>query len=209
MRKNYITFLLLIITMVGLLQAQTNDYYYYRDQAILLSVVPDQIAVRFEQTLALQRTRGIIDSILAGRLQDISELYGKNSFLLKYNGNGDLLLLESLLTSFYTVPDVKAASKVYRSSYVNGQQIVLDEFITRFRDGISRQDIQSFNKVNGVTIKKKLNATTYLLAVEPFAQLTALQAANLYHDSGLTVWAAPNFIYPGGVLFDATVNDPF
>jgi hypothetical protein len=80
--------------------------------------------------------------------------------------------------------------------------VMTDEFVVEFKPGISRAEIGGFNKQHGVEVapfdtkidrKQALEDNEYLLRVTEASAFNALEAANHYYESDLTVWSVPNF----------------
>jgi len=68
-----------------------------------------------------------------------------------------------------------------------------DQFVVRFKDETTTEEIESFNKKNKVTVIRAMRLpSTYILSVE--AGDDSLAMANIYHESDLTVYGTPDFI---------------
>lgn len=73
--------------------------------------------------------------------------------------------------------------------------IVTDEFIAQFRPEVTRAAIDAFNAEHGVHVvsQDEWERNSFLLAADPGSGEDGLSLANAYQESGLTVYAQPNF----------------
>ncbi|MCL2013243.1 MAG: S8 family serine peptidase [Cystobacterineae bacterium] len=74
--------------------------------------------------------------------------------------------------------------------------ILTEEFNVRFKAELTRQNIEEFNATNKVRIVRQLTWAPHLfvLAVQEEAGVDALTMANRYYESGLALYAEPNFL---------------
>jgi hypothetical protein len=78
--------------------------------------------------------------------------------------------------------------------------LMTDAFRAKFRSGVSRAEIDAFNETHGVEVAldneidrwQAREYDEYLLRVSEASGLNALEAANRYYESDLTVWSVPN-----------------
>lgn len=81
--------------------------------------------------------------------------------------------------------------------YGGGEPLVVtDEFIVRFRSGLTDDDIAGINKSCGAVILRQAAGAphTFVLRAEGGGELAALHLANAYVERGYAVFAHPNFI---------------
>jgi subtilisin family serine protease len=69
-------------------------------------------------------------------------------------------------------------------------------FVAQFKSNVTRNEIDAFNAQNGVRIMGPLGYAEngFLLEALPSSMKTALELANLYFESGKTVWSHPDFV---------------
>jgi len=93
------------------------------------------------------------------------------------------------------LPEGAKELKVFASA--SGELLILtEEFSVQFKAEVTRQQQDELNANNKVSIVRELTwvENGFVLAVQEEAGADALTMANRYHDSGLTLYAEPNFI---------------
>jgi len=77
-----------------------------------------------------------------------------------------------------------------------GPMILTEEFNVKFKPEVTRQEVEAFNTQNGVGIVRasRWEENAFVLATQRNAKVDALAMANRYHESGLTLYAEPNFL---------------
>jgi len=96
-----------------------------------------------------------------------------------------------------------------------------DAFSVKFGPDVSRAEIDALNERHGVEIAllddeidrwQASEYNEYPLRVTEASDLNALEAANLYYESALTVWSVPTFHVnlqrEGSIWFQHSANDP-
>jgi hypothetical protein len=78
----------------------------------------------------------------------------------------------------------------------DAEMILTDEFIAAFPAGKEKEVINTFNSSHDVEIVEPIlgQTNTLILRVNRNARIDALAMANLYQESGMVVYAIPNFI---------------
>jgi subtilisin family serine protease len=94
--------------------------------------------------------------------------------------------------------------------YYRGESllVVTDEFIVQFKPETTEAEIAALHETNGVEVMQPIDfvANTFLLRHLHPEQENTLQVVNRYYESGLAVYAEPNFIYVAQLRF--APNDP-
>jgi hypothetical protein len=62
---------------------------------------------------------------------------------------------EKSINKLQSEDDVEFVTPVFRESQSGLRLVATDEITVRFKDGVSRKDIDKFNKTNGVTVIKE------------------------------------------------------
>jgi subtilisin family serine protease len=80
-------------------------------------------------------------------------------------------------------------------AYDGVDMVVSDEFVAAFPPSASMLEIAAINAEHGVEVVSSIleQANTFVLRVTSASALDALAMANLYQESGLALYAAPNF----------------
>jgi len=192
-------FVLIGLTILGLpntkhgLAAPSSDFwYYYQDEKVPLPVIEGEIAVGFAGGVrSLDKTSTIMALNSLTAPVEMTELPAPEITLLKLDKSlskeGLFVTLENLRKD----PSVDYAYPVFGTP--DSRMILTDQFIARFKPDISMESIYAFNDQNHVLMIKEMGLSdTYLLSVGPNSNVLGI--VNHYHESGLTLYAEPNFI---------------
>jgi len=97
-----------------------------------------------------------------------------------------------------------------RPVYYRGESLIVvtDEFIVQFRPETTEAEIAALHEANNVAVVERIDfvADTFLLRHLRPEDESTLRVANRYYESGLAVYAEPNFIYVAELKF--VPNDP-
>jgi len=198
---------ILLLLFYGISIGQTLERSYFAGgQEITLDLYLEEISVSFKTPTDALNDLQILNPILSGILASTKKMYGQHKRQIKLSQAISEGQLASFLDQIKSLPQVAMAAPVFK--YNNVRQAINEEFIVRFVEGTSLNDIDALNAQMGVQTIRNSAPDTYVLKVDKSTELNGLSAANMYHQSELTVWAEPNFIYLEGDLFNATVNDP-
>ena len=87
--------------------------------------------------------------------------------------------------------------------------VLIPRFRAQFKPGVTREQVDALNAEHGVEVVAEgdLGPGSYLLRVRPEAGKDALDLSNLYHESDLTEYAEPDWVYKMHKLA-APVDDP-
>lgn len=197
----------LVITLIlsGLSPATAQDpkepaaqvgqfFYYYNGEKVPLTLSTEWIAVKYQgdPLLASQSAAAVSPSIVADF--PLREIGQPNIALLPLNaGITEQVTLQTITalrgqSAFEWVNPVFSA---YDSLVIPTQQ-----FIAQFPASTTPQARENFNRANGVTVVRQLSGLpdTYLLEVAVSTGKNALDMANFYHESGVVVYAEPDFL---------------
>ena len=70
-----------------------------------------------------------------------------------------------------------------------------DVFHAVFKDGVTLEEIEALNQRYGLEVAEVSKYGRYAFKVPEHSGLNALELANVYHRSALTVWASPDFYH--------------
>jgi len=189
-------------------RSQPGDFYFFEGKKHPVKIVLNQIGIIARD--------GVQDSLIRGFIQSL-----------------DLEIVKDYHQSLYVVKISKSLTRQELFNYARGikrqgeallkqvglvvyteegqsPNILTDEFIARFNNNVTMNQIEEFNKENGVQIvmKNPYVKNQFLLRISENSKIDALTMANRYSTSKLIIAAYPNFI---GVFFDQQTfpNDPF
>jgi len=166
-------------------------FYWYEGKKIVLSPSTTHRAVRYSEK-ATPHNMQEVAAVLNAAAEGAEDL-----------GNGIVLytLGEASPSPFAHAPALGAlpadASELAVFNSPSGNALILtEEFNVQFKEGVTQQHIDAFNEANKVRIvsASSWEANAFVLAVEEEAQADALVMSNRYYDSGLVVYASPNFL---------------
>ncbi len=184
--------------LLGTLSAQRppreESYFYTEGKRHSLDIPLNQIGIvasdglsreeilAFAQTFRLKFVRYYTDDIYIFYLPEVMERKEIRQLAREISRRGEKVVR---YVGFLATPHGAEAPFV-----------VTDEFIAQFKPQLSREEIERYNKENGVQVvaPDRFVKSQYLLRVTEASPLDALDMANLYEESGLTVFAHPNFV---------------
>jgi thermitase len=203
MLKTLKLFCLVVIGMAALLlllspepsAAQTTSpfFYYFQGTRIPLKLNPARIAVRFKSDVDEPTRRSVSDD--TGDIQSydarLEEQPLSLSLLPVRVGHDALGAIQKLKQR----AEVQVAGRVFQ--FDDGAQYAeTDEFIARFKPGLSPVAIAMFNLANGVQLARAQEFSKRVLLLRPLPgnSHSALDLANTYVESGWVEFAEPNFV---------------
>jgi len=178
-----ILFMILLTLIMSFKETDYSTFYYAYEEKIPLSSHLTKIIVRY-----INNKESNIDKIsLSAELKDkLIEWKDDSTCIFSIPQNEQQYYYSKLTAEL----DVKVCNPIYTIS--SGLEMgVTDEFVVMYKDKISNQEIMDLtNKYNVKTIKSNV---FYKLCVVPKGS-DVLKIANLFQESGLTIFSHPNFI---------------
>jgi subtilisin family serine protease len=180
--------------------------YFYNGRQVFLDLEPAEISITYNTPQNLQGINQDVNVVFDGLITSATPLYGAFGQLIEVNDEITEEQLHNYLNELNNLSHVVMAAPVYRNEKV--RQAVSDEFIVRFSDQATQQEIENLNLTLGGSIVREIESGIKVLKISKSSGLNGLSAANLYYNSSdIVEWAEPNFIYPDRDLYNATVND--
>jgi hypothetical protein len=179
---------------VGIAHAQgasAGGYYYYVDgQRVSLNPSQKWVSVTFasEDAAAQSAALAKADAMLGTLDQARHFPHLKLTLLPVVNGSA------STVDSLRAEKTFSQVSPVFQTS--DAEMAVTDQFIVTFPAGMSMDEINAVNSSYGAEIVEPIlgQDNTFVLRATDKAQLDILSLANSYQESGVAVYAAPNFV---------------
>jgi subtilisin-like proprotein convertase family protein len=188
-------------------QPTNTAHYYYFDQRIELPISERWLSVKFSGALPHDKMDAQLLATLGGRLAKFEALDFDDYHLIE---------LQPGETAGRAATDLQGSSGVDFVAPVlmagRVRQMVTAELVVRFRPEAASAERARLIEQHGVRVLRELSEDTFLLTTESAkgkATRTGLEMANLFHASGMVIFAQPNFIYPLGDLLQSIPNDPF
>jgi len=176
---------------------QLPEFYYYSSgHKIYLDLYTEMIAVWFEEivngkTVSAEEKESLIEADPV--LEKISiEAPDFGLVLIATNEGSDEIDIIQTIERLDKSPLVKYSMPVFGDS--DNMLIVMDDFFAKFTQGVTEQEIESFNKLHNVEVIEQYPWGAYLLRVKEPKNINALEMANLYYEDPITEYAVPNFL---------------
>lgn len=191
-------------TRAGQADDQVFYYYGYENRKVFLSRVPDKVFVKFAPKATKEQFRALVaDNISFKSTKSNPEKY----FIEGYSENS--IVLEGKSTSSDALNALNAKREVASATYLlehNGSlSAYTDEFIVKLKEGTSYAELQKLTIQNDVRLgtEDEFVRNQYNLYVSKTSELDAIQAANLFYETGLFEFAEPNLIdFDAGNSYD-------
>ena len=189
----------------------SKDIYYYDadGQRITLRPSLDTLAITYRGEVPIKQLETLIrgDEQLSGFTAS-HELRDRHIICYKRSATARVPL-DTFVARVSRSDLIKHVIPVfYRGS---SPVVVTDEFVACFKADISLHSIEQLNEINNVAIVQEFDfaAHTFLLRMSGSLPNGAVDMANRYYESGLVVYAEPNFIKLIARKEPFTPNDPF
>ncbi len=185
----------------------TQPFYYSADGIpVVLQPADNTLVIAYTDAPPEKQLEKLIrsDDQLAQFITS-RELSARNLIVYKRSPTGRVSL-EALAERINQSGMIKYVKPVYYRG--RAPIIVTDEFVAQFRPEVSAAQLAALNAENGVEILQEIDfaPNTYLLRVIDETNRNTLDVANRYFESGLTLYAEPNFIHVPELKF--VTNDP-
>jgi len=187
----------LIMILASFFNSSTLYYYTYNEK-VGLSPVDNKLVVRYAQN----KKRDIASV-------SQNQLIGKHR--IEWRDDSTMVITTTtksekidLIENLRNRADIKTCNSVY---LVNGggEMEITDEFVVRFKDFVTRAQIDSIHRRNRIVVVRT-DKIYQLLKVQPGAD--ALEIANRYQESGLTKFSHPN-AYSKVEVYQTIPNDEY
>lgn len=172
----------------------SSFYYYVSENRVPLTLSLKWIAVKFASGDPSQQSAALKGSI-ADSLEQAEQFsrYGVTLLPVK-EGITFEALVEGINLLRANTADFLQVNPVFQAGDTG--MIVTDEFIVTFPPEMSMDEINAVNASYGVELGDPIlgQENTFVLQATTAAKMDTLSLANLYQESGVAVYAAPNFV---------------
>lgn len=165
-----------------------EQYYWYDGRKVALHESPTFRAVKLD-AVGPQVRRAAAGALGAPQQQAGLDL-GNGVFLFEAAADR----ARAMAASAEAMPPGARPLRVFTGDD-GAPMVVTDEFIAQFRPDVTRADIDAFNAEQRVHVvsENEWERNSFVLAADPGSPGDGLSLANAYQESGLTVYAQPNF----------------
>lgn len=187
--------------------SSANDFYYYQGKTIPLQRSPTEVVVHYHSALGENAKQQLMQAL---SLPDTSisplQVTGKTVALVTIHDGQTQIA--SLTSSLQAQEEVEFVFPVLRTLGTNVRMLLSDEIVVKVQPGQHLQEILGlFPEVVLTVIKPVLGTTNeYVVRVHNPKVVNPLAVANTLVESGLVIWATPNFIQE--YQHTETPNDP-
>ena len=172
----------------------SSFYYYVSENRVPLTLSLKWIAVKFASGDLSQQSAALKGSI-ADSLEQAEQFsrYGV-TLLPVQEGITFEALVEGINLLRANTADFLQVNPVFQAGDTG--MIVTDEFIVTFPPEMSMEEINAVNASYGVELGDPIlgQENTFVLKATTATKMDTLSLANLYQESGVAVYAAPNFV---------------
>ncbi len=180
-----------------------NIFYYYKGQKVFFGLTYKQIVVGVKEGHSINELQTSMSAQSKVPADSISPSAVKNQYIVKLNANAGKGFGKAVATSLksnsivlYSHPCIIGIGGKL-SSYGN-------DFVVKLKSGITQQQFTVFLKAHNCTITRPymFDKNIFIVGAGAANDYDALKIANLFYESGLFVYAEPDFeIYN-------TIEDP-
>ncbi|MBO6523122.1 MAG: S8 family peptidase [Balneolaceae bacterium] len=190
--------LMIIILSVTFLNSYVvaQDFYYSNNRKIALEKSTSDLVLKVSSSLPKSAIENALRN--TNSIKMVSYLNEEKGLIWIKDKQGNAI--KNSIAEVYNQLNIQKEIPVYyldKSKKDTAWFILTDEFRVKFKQQISSDDIDRINaQHNVVTVSIFNNEYTsgwHLLKVSDESSLTALQAANIYYESGLVEWSVPNY----------------
>jgi subtilisin family serine protease len=169
-------------------------YYYYGERKIALTLSTEKVAVRLKQGLTIEEQKAVVESEQGlGLFSQREEIPTFRLVILPLvKGVTEEYVIQTI-QGLNNRAEVEGAFPVFVFS--SGEIVSTDEFVVKFGPGVSKEEIDAFNTLNGVEIEDKIEGIEhYTLRVKDPKNINTLKMANLYNENPITIFSVFNYI---------------
>lgn len=187
-----VAFFLLLLSRETLDAQATPPHYYYQGARVPLDVNPNWVAVRFNPSASRQEKKTAAEA--AGDIVNfdasVESPIGGLTFVSVREGRDPLAVAARLRAN----ANVFFASPVYDFDAV--QLAETNEFLARFPETFSQDDIGRVNRAHNVSMVRVLPNSDRVFVLQPDSgnARSARELANTYVEEHLAEFAEPNFV---------------
>lgn len=188
-----------------------TNYYYFQGNKFYFDIRTDKIFIKFKEDITEEQSASILQQYpeinISRSFKEKQKMFATLSTPL--NANEYVNLLSRMNSS----ESIDAAGFVYSPKGIDDGKTfygMSDELIVQFKQGITEDQVQNFNKIYKTNIVQQFNVSgglTFLLKLREDASLNAIDMANKFYEDGLVNYSEPDF-YCTNTLAD-TANDPY
>ena len=133
-----------------------KEYYYAGQKKIKLQRLPGSFAVRYKtQTTSKAMQKKLRKKTYFADAEERKELPHHRVVIITVPHTRRAADTEKSITKLESEDDVESVTPVFRESQSGLRLVATDEITVRFKAGVSRKDIDKFNKTNGVEVIKE------------------------------------------------------
>ena len=177
--------------------AADEAFYYFGERRIRLEVSATEVVVGFESARrddVEQAVRSLLpDASVSAGVSDSSRTYSVVT-LRSPLAAGTPPASDATTGQLATVDAVEFVAPVYRDPMTGAKLLPTSEIIVKAAPGVTADALGQLLAAFGVTVDRRLRGSEDEFVLRADADANVVQRARLIHESGLVIWAEPNFI---------------
>ncbi len=203
MTKTVLIFWIIITSMSLFAQNEKELFYYYQGEKVYLKENNDKILVKFSRETDRSSFLKSLQTEPNYRISNSKKDVGY-FVILEAQENISYYSKEQSLTNYQNHNNTSCAN--FMLDYKGKSQGLTDQFIVKLKPETSFHEFQNLVKENRCIIfnENKFVKNQFLVSVPRPSNISSLQFANLFYESGLFEFSEPNFYYIN--VFNS--NDP-
>ena len=197
MKKSFSFIITVVLFSLSFNARQGSDpFYYYFDEKVYLQQTSDQVLLKFAPNANKERLLAIVGSDASLQATSRCNFDEGNTLRLAVLKSKDgKRISSSTLESYKAKEDVLSATYLFQvESSVAG---FMDEFLLMLKPSTSYAQLLELARRNDCTVcdDNILHKNEFKLFVSKTSKFDAMKMANLFYETGLFEWAAPNFFH--------------
>jgi subtilisin family serine protease len=179
--------------------ADAGDFYWHDGRRIGLRRSNRELAVGFADGTSQSRVEAAVRALPrvdARRARRAGLTGGRELWVFPLASGATASELEATLRAVRGRADVEYAHPVLYQPETNARVMLTNDVVVKLRPGRTLSDLASAMRSVGLVQRDRLRGTTdeFILRMDRPGSMDALAAAQRLHDSGIVVWAQPDFV---------------
>ena len=194
--------------------ANSQDYYYYKDEKQSLTIMTDRIFIKFNNKLSFEKKQEIIKMDFTFK-PFIDDKNNTDYSLVEVENGKTLIQIKEAISKLNKNNNIVIANPFF-SNNENAFATITDEFIVKIKITTNKKDFFDLLKTTNTKLVKQdlYNSNIFVLSADKNSMGNALKMANYFYETGKFEWSHPDFLIFTKLLSNNSIveeipNDPF